>query len=335
MRVFHLLVACLILFFSSGGAMATESSLLDTRDVFNQLQQNVWYLPTSDKAAKLYVTEVGQGAPVVFLHGGPGNDFNYIIDALRPQLADHRFILFDQRGSLLSPVAPDQVDKLTLAQLVGDLEALRVALGQDKLALFGHSYGTVLAMAYYQAHPDHVERMVLAGALPPAMSIAGGEAVYEKALDARQMAMMARPEIKQALAAAGLPADKAADTPQQARMRQRIQFFAPSNIVDLRHWRELTGAGIYYNGKVGAAIGASVPADMDIRPTLAAHPVPVTVIQGDRDYVDPGAQNWSTLAKAGKVELHVMHAAAHYAWIDQPKAFADALRDGLDRTTGH
>jgi pimeloyl-ACP methyl ester carboxylesterase len=67
-----------------------------------------------------------------------------------------------------------------------------------------------------------------------------------------------------------------------------------------------------------------------VRPAIDAHPVPITVIQGDRDYVDPSARSWSALAKVGKVRLHVIRGAGHCAWIDQPQAFAEALRDGLD-----
>ena len=48
-----------------------------------------------------------------------------------------------------------------------DLEAVRVALGFDKVALFGVSYGTKLAMAYALAHPDHVERLLLDSVLVP------------------------------------------------------------------------------------------------------------------------------------------------------------------------
>lgn len=328
------LLSTVLLGIMTSYASASDAPAPGGQDVFNQLQQNVWYLPTRDHAARLYVTEIGQGPPVVFLHGGPGNDFNYIIDALRPQLAEHHFILFDQRGSLLSPVPATAVHQVTLDQLVEDLDTLRVALKLEKLVLFGHSYGTVLAMAYYRAHPDHVERMVLAGSLPPAMP-AGGAAALDKEMDPRQSALMTRPEVAQAVAQAGLPSDKAADTPQQARERQRVQNFAPSNIIDLSHWRELTGGGVYYNGAVSEAIQASVPDDLDIRPVLKRNPVPVTVIQGDRDYVDPAAKAWSSLVSAGKVKLYVMPAAAHYAWIDQPKAFAEALRDGLNRTTTH
>lgn len=51
----------------------------------------------------------------------------------------------------------------TVPQSVADIEALRVALGVEKVSLFGHSFGTQLAQAYVRAHPERVERLVLAG----------------------------------------------------------------------------------------------------------------------------------------------------------------------------
>ena len=298
-------------------------------DVFNQVQRNAWYLPTTDHVAKLFVTEIGQGAPVVFLHGGPGRDFHYIIDALRPQLKRHAFVLYDQRGSVLSPVPAGTEGKLTMRQMVDDLEALRVALGRDRLVLFGHSFGSLLAMAYYRAYPSHVERMVLAGCMPPVMNKDMSDA-YDKALEQRETTMMSREDaIARALAEAGLPSDKHRDTPQQARMRLRIRYNAPLDLVHVERWHQLTSGGIYFNHAAGAAIAASMPA-WDVRLAIAAHPVPITVIQGDSDYLDPSARLWSALAKAGKVHLHVIRDAGHCAWIDQPQAFAEALRDGLD-----
>jgi proline-specific peptidase len=332
MRTLRLLALLLAAGFVCSAANANELGATappGRHDVFNQVQRNAWYLPTTDHAAKLFVTEIGQGAPVVFLHGGPGRDFHYIIDALRPQLERHAFVLYDQRGSVLSPVPAGTEGELTMRQMVDDLETLRVALGRDRLVLFGHSFGSLLAMAYYRAYPTHVERMVLAGSMPPVMDQAMSDA-YNKALEQRETAMMAREDaIARALAEAGLPSDKHRDTPRQARMRLRIRYNAPLDLVHVERWHQLTSGGIYYNHAAGAAIAASMPT-WDVRPAIDAHPVPITVIQGDSDYLDPAAHLWSALAKSGKVRVHVIHDAGHCAWIDQPQAFAAALRDGLD-----
>ncbi len=58
-------------------------------------------------------------------------------------------------------------DFYSTAQHAEDLEAVRQAIGFDKVGLFGVSYGTKLAMAYALAHPDHVDRLILDSVLPP------------------------------------------------------------------------------------------------------------------------------------------------------------------------
>lgn len=333
MRAFHLVVALLAAMTACCTIHASESAPRGSHDVFNQLQQNVWYLPTRDKSTKLYVTSIGRGAPVVFLHGGPGRDFHYIIDALRPQLAHHQFILYDQRGSVLSPVPEKAISTLTEKMMVQDLETLRVALGEDKLTLFAHSYGTVLAMAYFKAHPEHVERLILAGTFPPSLSPSGSKAFF-KAMEKREDAVMTRPHIDQILADEGFPADPSEDSPEQAWRRLVLRYNAPLDIVNLHLWRQVTGGGVYYNHKASAAIGNSV-ASWSILATLRTHPIPITIIQGDHDYVDPSALDWADLADKGAAQVHVIQGGAHRAWIDQPKAFAAALSDGLNATLAH
>lgn len=327
-KLSSLILTCMLACTLVTGAWAADASPQDTDDVYSQLQRNAWYLPTADHAARLYVTELGKGAPVVFLHGGPGNDFHYIVDALRPQLDEHRFILFDQRGSLLSPVPEQAVGKLTMGQLVDDLETLRQALGVKKLVLFGHSFGTLLALSYYQAHPDHVAGLVLAASVPPSFDL--GAWLHD--MRPRQKALAARTQaIAAATKAAGLPADAKNDTAEQTSIRWRIEKLASTNIIDLDRWRQLTGGRVYYSETVADAISNTLPNGFDIRPTLQAHPVPVTIIQGDRDYIDPAARSWSAGKTPTMAHVSVMPAASHYAWIDDPVEFAKALHDGLSR----
>ncbi|HEX3810367.1 MAG TPA: alpha/beta hydrolase [Rhizomicrobium sp.] len=301
-----------------------------TTDAFDQLQQNVWYLKTADKAADIYVTSVGNGSPVVFLHGGPGNDFNYFIDALKPHTSKYKFIVFDQRGSLLSPVPDAKVKDLTLQQLVDDLETLRIATGQDKLVLLGHSFGTYLALSYYIQHPDHVAGLVLAGSFAPSGKLQ--DAI--KAMRPRQAALTARPEVAAEVRAENLPADPAQDTPEQSSMRWRITRFAPIDVVHIDRWRQVQGGNVYYKEAVDDAIGDSMPADMNILTALKAHPIPITIIQGDQDYLDPSASAWSAIApRAPSVQVKVLPQAGHYGWVDAPDEFSKDLDDGLRRAT--
>src|SRR5690606_4307546 len=103
-------------------ALIFNSSYGQKADLFDQLQENVWYLPTDDGQTKLYMTQLGEGDTIVTLHGGPGNNLNYLVDAVKGNIESNTFILFDQRGSILSPVNDSLTSQLSLDILVEDLE---------------------------------------------------------------------------------------------------------------------------------------------------------------------------------------------------------------------
>ena len=105
----------------------------------------------------------GSGAPLFVLNGGPGRSSDTFVD-LSQKLASRlarRVILFDQRGTGRSHF--DRVDEstVTLDLMVDDLEALRARLGFEKIAIFGHSFGGMYAMAYAAKHPERVEWLAL------------------------------------------------------------------------------------------------------------------------------------------------------------------------------
>ena len=101
------------------------------------------------------------GKPVVFVHGGPGGG----TDAKQRRFFDpaaYRIILFDQRGCGRSTPHASLHDNTTW-HLVADMETLREHLGIDKWQVFGGSWGSTLALAYAQTHPDRVTELVLRG----------------------------------------------------------------------------------------------------------------------------------------------------------------------------
>ena len=120
------------------------------------------YMPVSGGHV-MYWEQVGhpRGQPVLFLHGGPGAGAG----AVHRRFFDPNFwriIIFDQRGagrsrplgSLVANTTPDLVD---------DIEQLRKHLRLERWLLFGGSWGSTLALAYAQAHPDRVAGLVLRG----------------------------------------------------------------------------------------------------------------------------------------------------------------------------
>lgn len=99
--------------------------------------------------------------PAVFLHGGPGGG----ISPRHRRLFDpklYEVILFDQRGCGHStPHA--ELEANTTWHLVADMEKLREMAGFDKWLVFGGSWGSTLALAYAETHPERVSELVLRG----------------------------------------------------------------------------------------------------------------------------------------------------------------------------
>lgn len=105
------------------------------------------------------------GAPVVFVHGGPGGGTSPAHRRMFDPAA-YRIVLFDQRGCGGStPHVADGADLSvnTTRHLVADLERLREHLTIERWLVFGGSWGSTLALAYAQEHPERVRGLVLRG----------------------------------------------------------------------------------------------------------------------------------------------------------------------------
>ena len=112
---------------------------------------------------EIYVEECGnpEGKPVVVLHGGPGAGCNPAMRRFFDPRA-WRVILFDQRGCGRSTPSAC-CEENTTWDLVADMERIREAFGIERWTLFGGSWGSTLALAYAQTHPERVRDMILRG----------------------------------------------------------------------------------------------------------------------------------------------------------------------------
>lgn len=275
------------------------------------MSQDWWFVPTADGSCRLWVRESGEGDPIVWLHGGPGYDCEYLSRAQEGIAGRH--ILYCQRGSLHSP-AP--IEKISAAAHVDDLEQLRITLGVDRLTLVGHSWGTLLAMLYLANYPEQTGRLVLIGAHPPR----GPASIDWGASEA----FVRRPEIEAQIRAEGL--DEESTSARTKSLTYRIRE-AGRKMYRIERWRQDRPG--FYNRAVAEAT-ASTLAPFDVTKELAQHSFPVTVIIGEFDYTDMGA----SLTKKGfglipGVKVHVLRQAGHDAWHDDPTGFREVMRSAL------
>ncbi|MBB4065572.1 prolyl aminopeptidase [Gellertiella hungarica] len=101
------------------------------------------------------------GKPAVFLHGGPGGGINPMQRGFfNPEIYD--VVLFDQRGCGKSTPHAN-LEANTTWHLVADIERLREMVGVEKWQVFGGSWGSTLALAYAETHPERVTELLLRG----------------------------------------------------------------------------------------------------------------------------------------------------------------------------
>ncbi len=101
------------------------------------------------------------GKPAIFLHGGPGGGASPV----HRQLFDperYRVLIFDQRGCGRSTPHASLLANTTW-HLVADIERLRALMGVERWLVFGGSWGSTLALAYAQTHPERASELVLRG----------------------------------------------------------------------------------------------------------------------------------------------------------------------------
>ncbi|HLV13640.1 MAG TPA: alpha/beta hydrolase [Xanthomarina sp.] len=109
---------------------------------------------------KINVEVLGTGDPIFFLPGGPGNSHDYMQGNFGQYYKSNTVVFFDFLGRGKSDDAKD-VSEYSVENDVELIEKLRVRLNYDKIALVGHSYGTVPAQAYAIKYPNNVDKMVL------------------------------------------------------------------------------------------------------------------------------------------------------------------------------
>jgi pimeloyl-ACP methyl ester carboxylesterase len=106
----------------------------------------------------LHVKVMGQGYPVALMHGGPGADL-YTMMSLKPCADQFTLVFYDHRCNGRSEGA--EVTSMTMENLTADADALRQALGFEKWAVLGHSFGGYVALEYALRYPRNLSHLLL------------------------------------------------------------------------------------------------------------------------------------------------------------------------------
>lgn len=112
----------------------------------------------SIRGVSLEVKVMGKGFPLVLMHGGPGPDL-HTLSSLKPLAKYFTLVFYDHRCNGRSEGA--DLTSFTMDNLTADADALRLALGFEKWAVLGHSFGGYVAMEYALVYPQNLTHLVL------------------------------------------------------------------------------------------------------------------------------------------------------------------------------
>lgn len=295
----------------------------------SQTKQNLNVIETQVKvgSTSLYVRVIGDGQPIIVLHGGPDFDHRYLVPDLDKLKDAFRLIYYDQRGRGRSAdkVKPEDV---TLMSDLDDLDRVRQHFRLDSVALLGHSWGAVLALEYALRHPSRVSHLVL---MNPAPVSAADLAAFRKTYLAKMGADMDR---QRAIVASA--AYQAGD-PDAVAARYRIHFKpALARAEDYERLMATMESGFKSQGSDGIVKARAVEdrlmldtwqlSGYDLLPKLRGLRIPTLVIAGDKDFfpLEVAAHIADAVPNAKMVTTKD---CGHFAFLECPGEVRNALLD--------
>jgi proline iminopeptidase len=276
--------------------------------------------------AELYYRSLGEGPPLVVIHGGPDFDHKYLLPDI-DRLADrHRVILYDQRGRGRTR-GEVRLEDIRIETYVEDLEGLRRHLGLETMAVMGHSWGGIVAMHYALAHPERLTQLVLLNTAP---------ATHDDLVLMREERMRRRLGIVEQLGAftAGYEVADPAAVAQFYHLDFGTSFARPADAarLDLNWTREQILAGRAIEDKLQEGLIWSP--GYTLLPRLGSIRTPTLVIHGARDFI-PRASDERIAGAIPGAHLVVLEGSGHFSYMDAPEAVRETLAAFLLPHPGH
>jgi pimeloyl-ACP methyl ester carboxylesterase len=258
---------------------------------------------------ELAYLRIGEGAPVVIIPGGPRFGFEHLRPALDSLATTREVIYVDERGSGSSPAG--DVDSISTAGTLTDLDAVLDGLELERVALVGHSLAAHMVALYAATRPERVRALVLLNPAPPFAPEHREE--FGKEMKSRRTP----DEAEEMERAESSPEFEAGDVAAVERYYQLlyIPFFNDRDVALGTQYR------LTENRTRNRDTAKRIFADFGEHalPTkLGSITCPTLVVHGERDPV-PVASSAAIADAIPQGELAVVSGANHYGFLERPE----------------
>jgi len=282
----------------------------------------------------IYYKTLGQGKPLVILHGGPGASHDYLLPYLLPLARENRLIFIDERGSGRSQKLEDP-SGYTVENMVEDVEDVRQALDLGKISLLGHSCGGVLAQAYALKYQENLSDLILCSTFH---STAKMNEVFKKIKEKMAPELLARIEKmeKEGLYGHGKDYEKGRYTSEYmvAAWGEGYFPYLYQNHPDANYDPVANGLmawDVYREmwGSSGEFVIDGNLKSVEYTDRLSTITVPTLITVGDHDECAPSLSEEMHQKITGS-KLVVLPKSGHMTFVDQPDLFIKTVNEFLN-----
>lgn len=263
---------------------------------------------------KLYCLAIGEGEPILVLHGGPGLPHDYFLPYLYELAKTNKVIMYDQRSTGMSGIPKDTFTGCSHKNMIEDIEGLRKAFGIKKLNLMSHSWSSKLALNYALKYPQNMRSLVFVSPSPFNHQY---DAVMQKYTTDNKY----QPKYKAAK-------DKVINMQVSGiEVRMRLAYlslmYTPSNIEKVKIMFPDNYAD--KQRSLFAGLGTDNKRyDVDYYPLLSRIKCPVIVLHGDADATPLEAEE-RLVKGVAKGKLVRFDKSGHFPFIEEERKFATVV----------
>lgn len=263
----------------------------------------------------LYVYIMGEGEPIIFLHGGPGGSHEYFLPNMTPLAEHYQLIFYDQSGCGQSP--GKGVESYSIQDEVENLESLRQALGLDKVHLFGESWGSILALSYSASYPSAITKLVLTAAI----GLTAED--YRRFKDTLLQRLGIYKKVKLGWYSFLTLLGKG----MTVKVNGLLDPYYVHSVEALGNKKEFR-----YNQQAMHQIGSELEKHYDLFPSLhAIENVPILIAQGCDDVLSPDSIRTHMLPHFKNAELVEVKESGHWTILEQPEQVMEDTMEFLKR----
>ncbi len=269
------------------------------------------------KGARIYYKSVGEGEPMLVLHGGPGLSHDYFLPHMNMLADKFRLIYIDQRGCGKS-VKNANPSMISLDHMVDDIDSIRSYFGYEKINILAHSFGALSAMRYAIKYP---ERIITLNLITPSPADSKWIEKNNDMLRRKQS-----PELSEKLRTIAATENFKNKNPETLLEFWRLQFKTSFHDPDKTDQLNFYFSPDYKESSklMKELYKDSTVLSYNLNPELSILKIPVLIIGAESDVIHPEALE--ELHRTFKNSEYILiEGSGHFPFIEQPQAFRKAI----------